>query len=343
MPGRMAGRVALVTGGGGGIGEATGRLFAEEGAAVALLDTDAAAVAAAAAGIQAAIPGAQVMALAGDVTREAEARRIIDDTAARWGALHTLVNVAGVRVYAPLADADAADWERIIGVNVLGTAHCCKAALPRLRASGRGTIVNVSSVWGHGPDRHGPVRHLQAAVLGFRAGGGGGSAPYPGQRGVPGRHHHALSHPPRGGARGLRGGDAHAARGRQPARALGGAARGGVSDPVPRRGRVVLRHGRHPDGGRRALHLVTASGAAARLRSVDALRGLTVAAMVLVNNPGTWSAVYAPLRHAAWHGWTPTDMVFPFFLFVVGVAIALAWGRRSAETPGCPRASGARR
>jgi predicted acyltransferase len=71
---------------------------------------------------------------------------------------------------------------------------------------------------------------------------------------------------------------------------------------------------------------VTASGAAARLRSVDALRGLTVAAMVLVNNPGTWSAVYAPLRHAAWHGWTPTDMVFPFFLFVVGVSIALALG-----------------
>ena len=48
--------------------------------------------------------------------------------------------------------------------------------------------------------------------------------------------------------------------------------------------------------------------------------------MVLVNNPGTWSAVYAPLRHAAWHGWTPTDMVFPFFLFVVGVSIPLALG-----------------
>ena len=67
-------------------------------------------------------------------------------------------------------------------------------------------------------------------------------------------------------------------------------------------------------------------GAAARLLSVDALRGLTVAAMVLVNNPGTWSAVYAPLQHAAWHGWTPTDMVFPFFLFVVGVSIPLALG-----------------
>lgn len=71
---------------------------------------------------------------------------------------------------------------------------------------------------------------------------------------------------------------------------------------------------------------VTSPGAPPRLLSVDALRGLTVAAMVLVNNPGTWSAVYAPLQHAAWHGWTPTDMVFPFFLFVVGVSIPLALG-----------------
>jgi predicted acyltransferase len=71
---------------------------------------------------------------------------------------------------------------------------------------------------------------------------------------------------------------------------------------------------------------VTPPAAPPRLLSVDALRGLTVAAMVLVNNPGTWSAVYPPLRHAPWHGWTPTDMVFPFFLFVVGVSIPLALG-----------------
>jgi NAD(P)-dependent dehydrogenase (short-subunit alcohol dehydrogenase family) len=168
MPGRMAGRVALVTGGGGGIGEATGRVFAEEGAAVALLDSDVAAVEAAAAGIQGAIPGAQVVALSGDITREAEARRVVEETVARLGALHTLVNIAGVRVYGPLADATAADWGRIIGVNVLGTAHCCKAALPRLRASGRGTIVNVSSVYGvMGRTGMGQYDTTKAAVLGF--------------------------------------------------------------------------------------------------------------------------------------------------------------------------------
>ena len=56
--------------------------------------------------------------------------------------------------------------------------------------------------------------------------------------------------------------------------------------------------------------------------------------MVLVNNPGTWRAVYPPLRHADWHGWTPTDLIFPFFLFIVGVAIPLALGRRRADGEG---------
>jgi predicted acyltransferase len=61
-----------------------------------------------------------------------------------------------------------------------------------------------------------------------------------------------------------------------------------------------------------------------RLLSLDVFRGLTIAAMLLVNNPGTWSHVYPPLEHAAWNGWTPTDLVFPFFLFIVGVATALS-------------------
>ncbi len=65
-----------------------------------------------------------------------------------------------------------------------------------------------------------------------------------------------------------------------------------------------------------------------RLASVDALRGCTVALMLLVNDPGDWEHVYWPLEHAQWHGCTPTDLVFPFFLFVVGVSIALAIGPR---------------
>lgn len=61
-----------------------------------------------------------------------------------------------------------------------------------------------------------------------------------------------------------------------------------------------------------------------RLRSLDVFRGITVAAMVIVNNPGDWGTVYAPLLHAEWHGWTPTDLIFPFFLFIVGVSLAMS-------------------
>ncbi|WP_223620281.1 heparan-alpha-glucosaminide N-acetyltransferase domain-containing protein [Lysobacter sp. ESA13C] len=68
----------------------------------------------------------------------------------------------------------------------------------------------------------------------------------------------------------------------------------------------------------------SAASAPKRYASVDALRGLTVAAMLLVNNPGDWGHVYAPLLHSQWHGFTPTDLVFPMFLFIVGVSIALA-------------------
>ncbi len=61
-----------------------------------------------------------------------------------------------------------------------------------------------------------------------------------------------------------------------------------------------------------------------RLLSLDAFRGLTIAGMLLVNDPGSWSFIYAPLEHAEWHGWTPTDLVFPFFLFIVGITTHLS-------------------
>src|SRR5437870_7005279 len=65
-----------------------------------------------------------------------------------------------------------------------------------------------------------------------------------------------------------------------------------------------------------------------RLVSLDVFRGLTIVGMVLVNNPGSWVHIYWPLEHAAWNGWTPTDLIFPFFLFIVGVAIPLGLGKR---------------
>lgn len=68
-----------------------------------------------------------------------------------------------------------------------------------------------------------------------------------------------------------------------------------------------------------------------RLLSLDFFRGLTVAAMILVNNPGDWEHIYAPLEHSKWNGCTPTDLIFPFFLFMVGVSITLAIGPRKGD------------
>lgn len=74
-----------------------------------------------------------------------------------------------------------------------------------------------------------------------------------------------------------------------------------------------------------------------RLASLDVFRGMTIAAMILVNDAGDWGHVYWPLEHAEWNGWTPTDLVFPFFLFIVGVAMVLSFDARRAR--GATRAS----
>ena len=57
-----------------------------------------------------------------------------------------------------------------------------------------------------------------------------------------------------------------------------------------------------------------------RILALDILRGVTIAGMIMVNNPGTWAHIYAPLRHAEWNGLTPTDLVFPFFMFIIGIS-----------------------
>ena len=68
-----------------------------------------------------------------------------------------------------------------------------------------------------------------------------------------------------------------------------------------------------------------------RLVSLDVFRGITIAGMLLVNDPGTWSAIFPPLEHAEWNGWTPTDLIFPFFLFIVGITTYLSMSARRAR------------
>ena len=68
-----------------------------------------------------------------------------------------------------------------------------------------------------------------------------------------------------------------------------------------------------------------------RLLSLDIFRGLTIFLMIIVNTPGSWNHVYAPLLHAKWDGLTPTDLVFPFFVFIVGVAMSISFNKYSFE------------
>jgi NAD(P)-dependent dehydrogenase (short-subunit alcohol dehydrogenase family) len=91
------------------------------------------------------VPGADVLAIARDVGDEAAAQAIVAETLDRFGGIEVLVNNAGVRAYEPLSGTRAETWQRILSVNLLGYAWLCQAALPALRTSGRGAIVNVSS------------------------------------------------------------------------------------------------------------------------------------------------------------------------------------------------------
>ena len=70
-----------------------------------------------------------------------------------------------------------------------------------------------------------------------------------------------------------------------------------------------------------------------RLVSLDFFRGITIAGMILVNNPGSWKYIYPPFKHAEWNGWTYTDTIFPFFLFIVGVSITFALSKRLELAP----------
>src|SRR5438093_9062944 len=86
-----------------------------------------------------------------------------------------------------------------------------------------------------------------------------------------------------------------------------------------------------PRGSAGPLSGTAAPNTRERLLSLDVFRGLTVAGMLLVNDPGTWSSIYPPLEHAPWHGWTPTDLIFPFFLFIVGITTQLSLDARRAR------------
>jgi 2-hydroxycyclohexanecarboxyl-CoA dehydrogenase len=142
---RLDGKVAIITGGAGGIGSAVATLFCQEGARIALVDLPQSPLADVAARIRREVPGAQIMELGLDVSAEAASKAIALQTVAQYGSLDVLVNNAGVRAYEPLAEAKAETWQQVIATNLLAYAFLIRESLPALRRSGRGSIVNVSS------------------------------------------------------------------------------------------------------------------------------------------------------------------------------------------------------
>ncbi len=147
--GRVAGKVAIVTGSASGIGRATAETLAREGAAVALVDLDLEGAERVAAGIHAA--GGDAFAIRADVSAEAEIRAAIEATVARWGALHVLHNNAALtspdhqRRDASLLDLEVEVWDRTLAVDLRGAMLGCKHAVPHMIASGGGSIVNTTS------------------------------------------------------------------------------------------------------------------------------------------------------------------------------------------------------
>ena len=139
--GRLDGKVAAVTGGASGIGEATVRLFVAEGARVAFADRDGARGSDLARQIRA--DGGDVLFVEARMERQAEA--FIGRTVERFGRLDILVNNAAIRLYHTVEDASEESWDTIWSVNVKGYAFCARAAIPVLRRSGKGSIVNVAS------------------------------------------------------------------------------------------------------------------------------------------------------------------------------------------------------
>jgi meso-butanediol dehydrogenase / (S,S)-butanediol dehydrogenase / diacetyl reductase len=141
---RLRGKVAAVTGGASGIGEATVRRFVEEGAKVVFADRDVDRGKRVMAELEAS--GSQAVFLEADMAREAEAMGFVRQAAERFGRLDVLVNNAGIRKYHTVVEASAESWDEILGVNLKGYAFCAKAAIPFIKQAGGGSIVNVASV-----------------------------------------------------------------------------------------------------------------------------------------------------------------------------------------------------
>jgi NADP-dependent 3-hydroxy acid dehydrogenase YdfG len=155
MPSPLEGRVAVVTGASSGIGEATARALSEAGAAVALCARRTDRLEAIAGSLD-----GPTFVRAVDVSDEEQATGFVEDAAGELGALHILVNNAGLMLLGPVSDQTTEDWRRMVGVNLMGLLYCTHAALPLIARNGGGDIVNVSSVAGRRADAGAAVYNM---------------------------------------------------------------------------------------------------------------------------------------------------------------------------------------
>lgn len=142
----LQGKVALVTGGGSGIGQATARLFGAEGAQVVVADIRLAAAQTTAHEITAA--GGTAMAVGADVTQARDVEAMIQTTVQTYGGLDILFNNAGIGVQGNAAELSAADWDRVMDLNLKGVFLGCKYAIPQMIQRGAGSIINTASIMG---------------------------------------------------------------------------------------------------------------------------------------------------------------------------------------------------
>lgn len=144
---RLAGKAALITGAGAGIGAATATLFCREGASILLVDADEQALARTRSAILTFWPEARVVCVTANVADEVAAHAAVQQSISQFGGLDVLVNNAAMRNYSAAANATPAEWKAMVDVNLVGMSNYCAAALPALRQSGTGSIVNVSSCY----------------------------------------------------------------------------------------------------------------------------------------------------------------------------------------------------
>ncbi|NSY46418.1 SDR family oxidoreductase (plasmid) [Rhizobium sp. NIBRBAC000502774] len=166
MGNRLENKVAVITGGGGGIGSAAGKIFCAEGAKVALVDISAEAAEKAAEDIRTQVPGAEIIGIGADLGVETEAERSVALVTEKLGPTTVLVNNVGIRRYEAVADAPWELWDEIVRVNLLSFVSMSRAVIPHMREAKNGSIVNVSSTYAmYGRKGMGAYDATKAGVL----------------------------------------------------------------------------------------------------------------------------------------------------------------------------------